>query len=107
MRAVQVPNPGSRFDVVDRQVPRPNRGEVLVRVAACGVCHTDAVVMGGLATAYPRVPGHEVAGRVETLGEGVTQWQAGQRVGSAGSAAPVSPARPAVRVTSPPVGRVG
>lgn len=81
MRAVQVAGAGSRFELVEREVPQPGRGEVLVRVAACGVCHSDVMAQAGMATAYPRVPGHEVAGRVEALGESVTQWDVGQRVG--------------------------
>lgn len=81
VRAVQVAGVGSNFELIERQVPQPGRGEVLVRIAACGVCHSDVMVRVGMATAYPRVPGHEVAGRVEALGEGVSQWEVGQRVG--------------------------
>jgi D-arabinose 1-dehydrogenase-like Zn-dependent alcohol dehydrogenase len=81
MRAVQVAAPGGAFEPVEREVPEPGRGQVLVRVAACGVCHSDAMVRAGMASAYPRVPGHEVAGTVEAVGDGVTLWQVGQRVG--------------------------
>jgi D-arabinose 1-dehydrogenase-like Zn-dependent alcohol dehydrogenase len=81
MRAVQVPSPGADLELVARDRPEPPRGHVLVRVAACGVCHSDAMAKEGLATSYPRVPGHEVAGVVETVGEGVEQWSPGQRVG--------------------------
>jgi D-arabinose 1-dehydrogenase-like Zn-dependent alcohol dehydrogenase len=81
MRAVQVASAGSDFELVERDRPDPPRGQVLVRVRACGVCHSDAMVKGGLATSYPRVPGHEVAGVVEAVGEGVTLWTVGQRVG--------------------------
>jgi D-arabinose 1-dehydrogenase-like Zn-dependent alcohol dehydrogenase len=81
VRAVQIAGAGGRFELVEREVPPPGRGEVLVRVAACGVCHSDVMAQAGMATTYPRVPGHEVAGRVEALGEGVTQWEVGQRVG--------------------------
>jgi D-arabinose 1-dehydrogenase-like Zn-dependent alcohol dehydrogenase len=81
MRAVQVASAGSDFELIERDGPDPPRGHVLVRVRACGVCHSDAMVKGGLATSYPRVPGHEVAGVVEAVGEGVTLWTVGQRVG--------------------------
>jgi D-arabinose 1-dehydrogenase-like Zn-dependent alcohol dehydrogenase len=81
MRAVHVPAPGEAFETVDRDVPEVPRGHVLVRVSACGVCHSDTMPGAGMASSYPRVPGHEVAGTVETLGEGVEQWNPGQRVG--------------------------
>ena len=81
MRAVQVKSAEADLELVERDRPDPGRGEVLVRVNACGVCHSDAMTKGGLASAYPRVPGHEVAGVVEAVGEGVVQWSPGQRVG--------------------------
>ena len=81
MRAVQVPSAGADFELVERDRPEPARGQVLVRVRACGVCHSDAMAKEGLASSYPRVPGHEVAGVVEAVGDGVEQWSVGQRVG--------------------------
>lgn len=81
MRAVELSGPGSDFELVEREVPQPGHWQVLVRTAACGVCHSDAMAAGGMASSYPRVPGHEVAGTVEAVGDGVTQWQVGQRVG--------------------------
>src|SRR5215218_1937424 len=81
MRAVQVASAGADFELVERDRPDPPRWHVLVRVNACGVCHSDAMVKGGMASAYPRVPGHEVAGVVEAVGAGVEQWRVGQRVG--------------------------
>lgn len=81
MRAVQVPAAGADFEVVERERPEPARGQVLVRVTANGVCHSDAWAQGGMASEYPRVPGHEAAGVVEAVGEGVEQWQPGTRVG--------------------------
>lgn len=81
MRAVQVTKPGADLEQVEREVARPGRWQVLVRTAACGVCHSDVMAKEGMASAYPRVPGHEVAGTVEAVGDGVTQWQPGQRVG--------------------------
>ncbi|MDO9377917.1 MAG: alcohol dehydrogenase catalytic domain-containing protein [Nocardioidaceae bacterium] len=81
MRAVQVTEAGAPFELVEREVPEPGRWQVRVRTSACGVCHSDAMAAGGMASAYPRVPGHEVAGTVDAVGEGVTQWEVGQRVG--------------------------
>ena len=81
MRAVQVASAGADFELVERDRPDPPRWHVLVRVTACGVCHSDAMTKGGMASAYPRVPGHEVAGVVEAVGPGVEQWRVGQRVG--------------------------
>ncbi|HET7399617.1 MAG TPA: alcohol dehydrogenase catalytic domain-containing protein [Intrasporangium sp.] len=81
MRAVQATRPGGDFEVVERDVPQPGQWQVLVRVGACGVCHSDAMARHGMASDYPRVPGHEIAGTVETVGDGVTQWRVGERVG--------------------------
>src|SRR5215217_3248849 len=82
-RAVQVTGPGEGFELVEREVAAPSRGEVLVRVQACGVCHSDAfTIEGGVpGIEYPRVPGHEIAGRIEAVGEAVVPWTVGQRVG--------------------------
>ncbi|KHL02432.1 alcohol dehydrogenase catalytic domain-containing protein [Sinomonas humi] len=81
MRTVQISSPGASFETVERELPEVPRGHVLVRVAACGICHSDGMAAAGLASSYPRVPGHEVAGTVESVGEGVVQWAEGQRVG--------------------------
>jgi D-arabinose 1-dehydrogenase-like Zn-dependent alcohol dehydrogenase len=83
MRAVQVPKPGAAFELVERDVPEPAQGQVRVKVEACGICHSDAVVKHGHfpGIQYPRVPGHEIAGRVDAVGLGVTPWKAGDRVG--------------------------
>ncbi len=81
-RVMQVAAAGGEIELVEREVPSPGRGEVLVRVEACGVCHSDAfTVEGGMPIEYPRVPGHEIAGRIEAVGEGVEPWEPGQRVG--------------------------
>src|SRR6266705_1940124 len=81
-KAVEVPAPGV-LRVVERQVSEPAAGQVRIRVEACGICHTDsATVMGAYpGLTLPRVPGHEVVGRIEALGSGVTRWKIGQRVG--------------------------
>lgn len=83
MKAVQVSRPGGDFELVQREIPRPQPGWVRIKVEACGVCHSDMLVKEGVwpGIAYPRVPGHEVVGRVDALGEGVGEWQVGQRVG--------------------------
>lgn len=80
---MQVTGPGQGFELVEREVPTPGRGEVLVRVEACGVCHSDAFTVEGTMPGidYPRVPGHEIAGRIEAVGDQVTPWTVGQRVG--------------------------
>jgi D-arabinose 1-dehydrogenase-like Zn-dependent alcohol dehydrogenase len=82
MRAVQVPKPGADFEIVEREIPQPSVGQVRIRVQACGVCHSDVITKEGvMPISYPRVPGHEVAGVIDEVGAGVTQWKKGQRVG--------------------------
>jgi len=83
MRAMQVSRPGADFELVEREVPQPGPGEALVRVHACGICHSDSLTKeGGFPGAtHPLVPGHEIAGVIESLGDGVRGWRIGQRVG--------------------------
>ncbi len=83
MKAVQVSKPGGNFEVVDRPTPQPGRGQVRIKVEACGICHSDALVKEGHwpGIQYPRVPGHEIAGRIDAIGADVTLWKPGQRVG--------------------------
>jgi len=83
MRAVEITKPGMPFKLVERPIPEPRRAQVRIAVEACGVCHSDAFVKEGHfpGVVYPRVPGHEVIGRVDAVGDGVTAWKAGQRVG--------------------------
>lgn len=83
MKAVQVPKAGADFEIVERDIPEPGRGEVRIRVQACGVCHSDVFTKDGLfpGISYPRVPGHEIAGVIDAVGEGVTTWKKGERVG--------------------------
>jgi D-arabinose 1-dehydrogenase-like Zn-dependent alcohol dehydrogenase len=83
MRAIQVTRPGAPFELVERERPRPGFGEVVVRVQACGVCHSDSIAKEGLfpGIPYPIIPGHEVAGVIEEVGEGVGPWTVGTRVG--------------------------
>jgi D-arabinose 1-dehydrogenase-like Zn-dependent alcohol dehydrogenase len=81
-KAVEVYEPG-KLRVVERQVSEPGAGQVRIRVEACGICHTDAATVMGTypGLSLPRVPGHEVVGRIEALGAGVSRWKIGQRVG--------------------------
>ncbi len=83
MKAAQVPRPGAAFEVVEREIPSPARGEVRIKVQACGVCHSDVFTKEGAwpGIQYPRIPGHEVAGVVDAVGDGVSAWKKGQRVG--------------------------
>lgn len=81
MKAIQFAAPGTTLEPTEREIPDVPRGHVLVKVAASGICHSDSVAAAGFASSYPRTPGHEVAGTVESVGEGVTRWTQGQRVG--------------------------
>lgn len=83
MKAVQVSAPGRDFELVRREIPEPKEHEVLIKVETCGICHGDAIVKEGHfpGIEYPRIPGHEVIGRIDRVGAGITTWQAGQRVG--------------------------
>jgi D-arabinose 1-dehydrogenase-like Zn-dependent alcohol dehydrogenase len=83
MIVAQVPKAGGEFEIVEREIPQPGPGQVRIRVQACGVCHSDVVTKEGVfpGITYPRVPGHEVAGVIDEVGERVTTWKKGERVG--------------------------
>jgi D-arabinose 1-dehydrogenase-like Zn-dependent alcohol dehydrogenase len=83
MKAAQISKAGGDFEIVDREIPKPGAGQVLIKVQACGVCHSDVFTKEGQwpGIEYPRVPGHEVAGIIDELGTGVSEWKKGQRVG--------------------------
>ena len=83
MRAVEVRQPGGPLELVERDIPEPNPGEVRIKVQACGICHSDSFVKDGQwpGIEYPRVPGHEVIGLVDGIGPTVRGWILGQRVG--------------------------
>lgn len=83
MKAIQISKPGGNFELIDRPIPEPGRGQVRVKVEACGICHSDVLVKEGLwpGLAYPRSPGHEIAGRIDKIGPDVTLWKVNQRVG--------------------------
>ena len=83
MKAVQVGKAGGNFELVERNIPEPARNQVRIKVEACGVCHSDMLVKEGYwpGLQYPRVPGHEIAGRIDAVGADVANWKPGQRVG--------------------------
>ena len=83
MRAVQVSKANGPFELVERDVPEPGPGQVRIKVEACGICHSDAFVKSGgfPGLQLPRIPGHEIAGRVDAVGPRVTAWKAGDRAG--------------------------
>lgn len=81
MKAVHIAAPGATLEPVEFDLPDVPHGHVLIKVAASGICHSDSMPAAGLASSYPRTPGHEVAGTVERVGGGVTRWAPGQRVG--------------------------
>ena len=83
MRAVQVPRAGGPLEIVEREIPEPEAGQVRLKVQACGVCHSDSLTKEGQipGIAYPRVPGHEVVGVIDGVGAGVAGWKPGQRAG--------------------------
>jgi D-arabinose 1-dehydrogenase-like Zn-dependent alcohol dehydrogenase len=83
MKSAQVPKPGAGFEIVEREIPKPDARQVRIKVQACGVCHSDVLTKEGLwpGIQYPRVPGHEVAGVIDEVGAGVSEWKKGQRVG--------------------------
>jgi D-arabinose 1-dehydrogenase-like Zn-dependent alcohol dehydrogenase len=83
MKAAQINQGGEGFQIVEREIPEPGSGQVRIKVQACGICHSDALVVEGSwpGIQYPRIPGHEVAGIVDEVGGGVSGWTRGQRVG--------------------------
>ena len=83
MKVAQVSSAGADFQMLEREIPEPDAGHVRIKVQACGVCHSDVLTKEGLwpGIQYPRVPGHEVAGVIDELGAGVSEWKKGQRVG--------------------------
>src|SRR5579885_2728975 len=82
MKVAQISKPGGDFELVEREIPKPLAGHVRIKVQACGICHSDVLTKEGWpGIQYPRVPGHEVAGIIDELGAGVSEWKQGQRVG--------------------------
>ncbi len=84
MRAVQIARAGGDFELVEKPIPEPKAGEVLIKVEACGICHGDVLAKQGggpFRVKYPITPGHEVVGKVVAMGADETVWKVGQRVG--------------------------
>ena len=83
MLVAQISKKGGPFELVERPVPEPGQGQVRIKIEACGVCHSDQIFKEGNwpGMKYPFVPGHEVAGRVDKIGDGVVRIKMGQRVG--------------------------
>jgi len=83
MKVAQISAPGGEFEIVEREIPKPAQRQVRIKVQACGICHSDALVKDGswAGIQYPRIPGHEVVGIVDEPGAGVSEWKIGQRVG--------------------------
>jgi D-arabinose 1-dehydrogenase-like Zn-dependent alcohol dehydrogenase len=83
MHAVRVTGAKGPFELVETTIPAPGPGTVRIKVEACGICHSDVLTKEGIwpGLQYPRVPGHEIAGRVDAVGTDVANWKAGQRVG--------------------------
>jgi len=83
MRAMQVQEPGGDFKPVEVDIPEPEADQVRIKVEACGICHSDQFIKDNLFPnlTYPRIPGHEVIGVVDKVGDHVEQWSEGQRVG--------------------------
>src|SRR5262249_21641154 len=82
MQAVQVSKPNGPLELVSRDVPKPGPRQALIKIQACGICHSDSLtVAGAYPIEYPRVPGHEVVGILEALGPDVPDWKVGTRVG--------------------------
>ncbi len=87
MKAMQIetPQPIERFPLVsiEREIPKPDQGQLLLQVSACGICHTDLHTVEGdiRPKQYPIIPGHQVIGRVKDIGEGVEGWSIGDLAG--------------------------
>lgn len=82
MRSVQVSKPKGPLEIVERDIQEPGTKHVRIKVQACGICHSDSFTKEGLLPGiqYPRVPGHEIAGVIDKVGNDVTEWEPGQRV---------------------------
>src|ERR1700685_2800070 len=83
MKVAQISKAGGDFEIVEREIPQSGAGQVLIKVQACGVCHSDVLTKEGAwpGIEYPRVPGHEIAGIIDEVGPGVSESKQGQRAG--------------------------
>jgi len=88
MKVAQIPSPGADFQIVEREIPKPGVGQVRIKVQACGICHSDVLTKeGGLPGIHIPCPGHEVAGTIDELGAGVSEWKQDSVSVSVGTAA--------------------
>ncbi len=83
MIAMEVPQAGAKLQRVEREIPKPGPKQLLIKIDACGVCHSDSLTVEGHipGIVYPRVPGHEVIGVVQEVGAVVEGWKSGDRIG--------------------------
>ena len=84
MRSFRVSSPtAGQVELAEVAVPSPGVGAVRVKVEACGICHSDALTVHNVwpGIAFPRVPGHEIAGTIDAVGSGVVGWNVGDRAG--------------------------
>jgi len=81
-RAAQVLSPGAPLAVIDQALAEPGPGSVRVAVEACGICHSDSLFVDNQwpGVQFPVTPGHEIAGHVDAVGDGVQGWREGDRV---------------------------
>ena len=81
-RSAQITEPGAGFDLVERPLPDPGPGHVRLVVEACGICGTDPAFVNGAfpGLTFPLTCGHEIAGRIDVIGDGVEGWTVGERV---------------------------
>jgi D-arabinose 1-dehydrogenase-like Zn-dependent alcohol dehydrogenase len=81
-KALVIKSAGGPLELVDVELKHPQAGEVLVKVLACGVCHSDYILQQGqMGPLFPRIPGHEIVGDVVEIGPGITRFSGGERVG--------------------------
>ena len=82
MQAAQISKPSGEWELVERVLPEPRAGQVRVKVEACGICHSDVFVKEGLwpGLEYPQVPGHEIAGHIDAVGDNVRLCPSSVRV---------------------------
>lgn len=82
IRSAQVAEPGGQFSIVERELPEPGRGHVRITVEACGVCRSEAAFINAAFpdVPFPLIPGHEIAGRIDAVGDSVEGWAIGERV---------------------------
>jgi len=81
-KALVAEKAGADLVLKDIEVKQPEQGQVLVKVVACGVCHSDEAIRQGLfGEVFPRIPGHEIVGDVVAVGPSESRWKVGDRVG--------------------------